>query len=1711
MVLAGTFLALALAVWLSWSIQPAQAQEIDSTPPSVLSIASKDSTFPLNRYGYTNPPFIIGQDILLVVTFDEPVTVTGAPQLSLTIGDSVKAAAFKSVEQAAVTFEYLVAEGDQDEDGISVAADALSLNSGTIRDAVGNHALLNHPAPAPENIYDNPVDGVRPFVENLAITSDPGSDGTYGVGDKIEVTATFNEEVSIFLDVDYSESPPRYFYPHLELHIGDEAKTAKYDSSFGSRGSRAVFNYTVQTGDFDADGISIGPNKLALNGALVKDQGSNLPISGVLWEVPRPRHAVLSHAGIPDDADHKVGLTVLGPDQIHINEDGSAVEWDIPRWSTHINNPTYSLPGNGTGVTWSLTGDDGHLFHLTGSEYNLKKLEFISQPNHEDPLDSDADNIYDVTIQATYSAGTATLNVQVAVWNIRLDADEVPVILGKAQVGKTLEVDPSRIHAGPHESAPTYQWIRNDGATDAEISGATSDSYTLTNDDLGKTVKVRMDMVLDVDNPYIDNPYPEKHVSRTSDATATVVAATAKSMDNSPATGRPSVSGTPAIRTRLTADVSGVADADGLTNVSYRYQWFSNDGTGDVDIGISYAANEDRLRGWYGGWGTSADLWLSSSLLGKTIGVRVTFLDNAGNWETLTSSRTRQVGPLTNVPATGKPTIDGTAQAGETLTADVSGIADANGFDPWTGRGWIGDPLPRPGPGTRFNYQWIRTDGAADTNIAGATRSDYMLVAADVGYTVKVQVSFTDGARYEEHLISAATPVVSDTAALQQANRPPAVSASIVDATIVNESGTHEVSLSDVFDDADGDTLTFIAASSDETKATASLSGDSTLMVTPKARGRATITVTADDGNGGTAEDTFTVTVKAAPGVASAIGDVTGLEAGATQEVSLAGVFSDADGDSLTITATSSDDAKATVTAASDGSKLTLAGVAEGTTTITVTAQDADGNRVSDDFDVTVAKKYAALIAQMYEWRNDPQWVSEKAHTDRWDRALLAFGETVAYVTLTPMAAAEAQGYADQGWERWVEVAAALRELERANPQQEQQQQGTPNQAPTVSSAVGDITIVNEIGTKQVDLSGVFDDADNDNLTITAASSDEAVATVSVATDQSSLTVTAKSRGTATITVTADDGNGGTVDDSFTVTVKAAPVVASAIGDVSGLEAESTQDVSLSGVFSDADGDALSVTATSSDETKATVSVASDGSKLTLAGVAEGTTTITVTAQDSDGNRVSDAFEVEVVNRFASLIPRMYEWRNDPQWVSEKAHTDRWDRALLAFGEEVADKTLTAMTAAEAQEFADMGWERWVEVAKALKEIGGAGQQQQQQVTPNHAPTVSAALGDVTIVNESGTKRFSLSGVFSDTDNDNLTITAASSDETKATVSVASDHSSLTVNAQARGTATITVTASDGNDGSVDDSFTVTVKAAPVVASALADVTGLEVDATQEVSLSGVFSDADGDAPDHHCRVLGRCQGHGVGSVGRLQADPQRSGRGNRHHHRDRQGLGRQHGQRHHRRAGGKEVRLPHRPDVRMAQRPGVEGLQGTHRPLGPGAAGLRRGRGRPDAHRNDGGRGPGLRRPGLDPLGAGDGGPAGAGGRLEGAARVKPQAHKRGCPAAAGRPRPVSRKAFPYSPRTSSDAATAHKLLQGPLQLSRGLPAASGAVPGGVRFVLGRDRPPPRSLSPHRVALEGRAGPSQRAVHDGALGPGRQPGPAPPVHRLADFWANRK
>ena len=169
------------------------------------------------------------------------------------------------------------------------------------------------------------------------------------------------------------------------------------------------------------------------------------------------------------------------------------------------------------------------------------------------------------------------------------------------------------------------------------------------------------------------------------------------------------------------ASTSGIADADGRTGAVFSYQWLA-------DGAVIAGAN-------------SSTFTLISDDEGRTIRVRVTFTDDEGHEESLTSDPTAAAAPPPNTPATGAPTITGAAQVGETLTASTTGISDDDGLDDVT-----------------FAYQWL----AGDAEINGATANTYILAEDDEGKAVKVRVNFNDDAGNEESLTSAATAAVAE-------------------------------------------------------------------------------------------------------------------------------------------------------------------------------------------------------------------------------------------------------------------------------------------------------------------------------------------------------------------------------------------------------------------------------------------------------------------------------------------------------------------------------------------------------------------------------------------------------------------------------------------------------------------------------------------------------------------------------------------------------------------------------------------------------------------------------------------------------------------------------------------------------------------------------------------------------------------------------------
>ena len=283
-----------------------------------------------------------------------------------------------------------------------------------------------------------------------------------------------------------------------------------------------------------------------------------------------------------------------------------------------------------------------------------------------------------------------------------------PAITGTAQVHETLSADTAGIADanGLSNVEYAYRWVRTSGGVDTDIADATGATYTLVRGDLDHTVKVRVSFT-------DDDRYSE---TLNSAATATVVRP-----PNASPSGLPTITGTVQVGETLAADTSGISDGNGLTNVQFMHQWVRNDGSTDTNIPGA----------------TGSTYTLRDADLGNSIKVRVSFTDDDGYSETLTSDATDAANRPPNATATGQPAITGTVQVGETLSAETSGISDGNGLT-----------------NAQYAYQWVRNDGSTDTDISGATGSTFTLTSSDAGNAFKVKVTFTDDEGYSESLAS---------------------------------------------------------------------------------------------------------------------------------------------------------------------------------------------------------------------------------------------------------------------------------------------------------------------------------------------------------------------------------------------------------------------------------------------------------------------------------------------------------------------------------------------------------------------------------------------------------------------------------------------------------------------------------------------------------------------------------------------------------------------------------------------------------------------------------------------------------------------------------------------------------------------------------------------------------------------------------------------
>jgi len=332
---------------------------VETLAPTVNSVAISSAS------GVQNSLLNAGDNVSVTATFSESVIVdnaSGTPTLTLVVGSDNRTATYASGSGSTpLVFQYTIQAEETDSDGISIGANVLALNSGTIRDAAGNDATITH-SPVADNssymvdttaptanftaatddvgtvtgaltsgdttddtalvlsgtnesgssvmVYNSSTqlgaatvsgtswsysatvangttyqfnvretdlagntsaatsnfavtgDTTAPTVSSVAITSATGiQNNLLNAGDVISVTATFSENV------------PVTGTPQLTLVVGGTNRTATYTSGSGS--TPLVFQYTIQAGETDSDGISIGANTLALNSGTIKDAAGN--------------------------------------------------------------------------------------------------------------------------------------------------------------------------------------------------------------------------------------------------------------------------------------------------------------------------------------------------------------------------------------------------------------------------------------------------------------------------------------------------------------------------------------------------------------------------------------------------------------------------------------------------------------------------------------------------------------------------------------------------------------------------------------------------------------------------------------------------------------------------------------------------------------------------------------------------------------------------------------------------------------------------------------------------------------------------------------------------------------------------------------------------------------------------------------------------------------------------------------------------------------------------------------------------------------------------------------------------------------------------------------------------------------------------------------------------------------------------------------------
>ncbi len=313
------------------------------------------------------------------------------------------------------------------------------------------------------------------------------------------------------------------------------------------------------------------------------------------------------------------------------------------------------------------------------------------------PTSANLGHTLTVSIVASNAVGPsapATSAATSAVIDIIPTLVTLPTISGTAQVGQTLTAFHGTWTHNP--TSYTYQW---GNTSTGPIPGATGLTYVPTSSDVGFQIVVSV----------VAHNSGGNSASIASAATAVVIASSGVPVN----TGLPVISGTAQIGQTLSASTGGWTNSP----TSFAYQW-SDSATGPI------------------GGATASAYVPTSANLGHTLTVSIVASNAVGPSAPATSAATSAVIDIIPTLVT-LPTISGTAQVGQTLTATTGA--------------WTHNP-------TSYSYQW--TDSATGA-ISGATANTYVPASGNVGHTLTVSVIATNSGGSSIPATSAPTGTVT--------------------------------------------------------------------------------------------------------------------------------------------------------------------------------------------------------------------------------------------------------------------------------------------------------------------------------------------------------------------------------------------------------------------------------------------------------------------------------------------------------------------------------------------------------------------------------------------------------------------------------------------------------------------------------------------------------------------------------------------------------------------------------------------------------------------------------------------------------------------------------------------------------------------------------------------------------------------------------------